>query len=179
MPQKFLIDNAGSMLAHWGQLKYVLETLLMKVNRIDENGVDLSFTLGGVNIENAKTVDKVMATLKDPTAQPKAGAYTDMVRSLRGLFDDYLRYAKGQTRIGHRLKKLTLLVLTDGIWENTVNKIYVDQTIISFAQNLEKIMGRDIADRPVSIEFIQFGNDEDATLRLKRLDDDLVIDSIP
>ncbi|ELR10226.1 hypothetical protein VC83_08983 [Pseudogymnoascus destructans] len=54
----------------------------------------------------------------------------------------------------------------------------VDTMIIEFGNQVQKIFGN-LKHCPVSIEFIQFGHDPNATSRLRRLDDDLVYYGIP
>ena len=54
-----------------------------------------------------------------------------------------------------------------------MNKEDVNETIVAFARRLEETLGRPPKERPVSIEFVQFGRDPEATFRLKRLDDEL------
>ena len=57
----------------------------------------------------------------------------------------------------------------------------VDRVIMDFANEMEKISGFALrkSERRVSIEFVQFGYDVDATARLRRLDDDLPYEGVP
>ncbi|KAI9744665.1 MAG: hypothetical protein M1818_002194 [Claussenomyces sp. TS43310] len=176
---KFLVDNAESMKPHWGRAKYLLETLLMKAEGLDEDGVDLMFTQGSVKAENARGKSKILKKMDDPKAIPADGVYTDLKIRLQEIFDDYLRIVRSRKRSYEKTRKLTIIVLTDGIWGGTGDKEGVNQSIVKFALNLERIMERQITDRPVSIEFIQFGMDPDATFRLRQLDDNLIMDGIP
>jgi hypothetical protein len=173
------VDNAESMLNHWGRAKHLLETLVMKAEGLDEDGVDLAFTQGSVKAENAKGKSKIMKKMSDPEAVPRLGIETDIRVRLQEIFDDYIRDAKRKQQNNTKFKNLTIIVLTDGLWGSTGDKGDLNRSIVNFAQSLEKIMGRPLTDRPVSIEFIQFGKDPDATLRLKRLDDELKYDGIP
>ena len=98
--------------------------------------------------------------------------HTDMRGSLGNIFDKYITDARRKKQYNSDIKNLTLIVLTDGKWEGTKNKEEVNRKIVYFSRELEGIIGN-LKDRPVSIEFIQFGYDEDATYRLKALDNDL------
>lgn len=158
------------MEAYWFEVKYLLETLVMKAGKIDENGMDLSFTLGPEKLTGAR---KPAAFLKAmDKAAPKASKQrpprqTDMRQCLRKILNSYIEKVR---RIN--TKKLTLIILTDGIWAATPNRSDVDQTVIEFSERLRQLE-LDFEHRPVSIQFIQIGNDADATARLRRLDNDL------
>jgi len=69
-------------------------------------------------------------------------------------------------------------VLTDGIWAATTHKDTVRQMLIKFIGEMIGLVGEH-GNRPVSIEFVQFGDDVDATHTLRLLDDDLGWDGIP
>jgi hypothetical protein len=58
------------------------------------------------------------------------------------------------------------------------NKRDVEKTIVKFGKDVQKFL-RNSELRPVSIEFIQFGYNVDATYRLRRLDDELKFEGIP
>ncbi len=46
-------------------------------------------------------------------------------------------------------------------------------------KGLGKSPGSQIKKRPVSIEIVQFGRDPDTTLKLRRLDDGMLVESVP
>lgn len=170
-PKKFLVDNAGSMRPHWSNAKYLLETLLLKVAGQDEDGIDLTFTSGKAEVQHGKSKSEFLKAMKRAEAQPSLQIRTDMKKPLGEIFQIYLNSRKWGNR------KLTVIVLTDGKWDGMEDKNGVDAKIITFAKQLDKIGG--LEDRPVSIQFIQFGNDPDATSRLRRLDNHLVYSGIP
>lgn len=178
---KFLVDNATSMKPHWGRLKFLLETLVVKAEGLDEDGVDLVFSHGKVNVTDAKgkAVSMVMEKLKDPGAIPRKEWLTDMKIRLQEIFDDFILYVEKTKRIQAKPKKLTIIVLTDGIWGGTEDKEDVYNSIVMFIKRLSRVWAGEINTRPVSIQFIQFGKDPDATFRLTRLDDDMKIEGIP
>ncbi|CZR54532.1 uncharacterized protein PAC_04416 [Phialocephala subalpina] len=173
----FIVDNAESMSEHWGRAKFLLETLLLVADGLDDDGVDLIFTRGAVKAEGFKDkAEKIMKKMNDPKARPRQGVYTAMQTTLQHVFDEYI--AK-QPEHGSKLKERAIIVLTDGLWDDTSRQGDVARTIVSFAQRLEKILGRSPNDRLVSIEFIQFGNDLEATFQLRRLDNELKNEGIP
>lgn len=158
------------MESHWGKVRFVLETLLLKAEGLDPDGVDLMFTLGKVKVDPTKdkTIEKIMKKFDNTEAKPGPGCYTAMQRTLQLIFDEYFK--KSSTL---KNNKITIIVLTDGLWAGTLNKEEVNNTIVTFARKLEQHLGRAPTERPVSLEFVQFGKDPEATFRLKRLDNEL------
>jgi len=161
----FLVDNGSSMGPHWEAVGYVLETLAMKLAGIDEDGLDLDFTLGGINVRKAagltapkKFVDAM--ALANPNKPDRGMIETDMSAKLGPIFDKY-----------NPAKRMTLIVLTDGVW---AKKEGVEEMIAGF---VKKLSARNKAElRRFSIEFVRFGADEVAKERLKWLDDNLHIE---
>lgn len=168
----FLVDNAISMLEHWENVKLLLRVLLQKVEHLDKNGVDLAFTQSSAGVKNTKQIAKIMEKMSLLETQPKRGVSTDMVRPLQNILGDY-KSSVMKRRFNEQPKNLTIIVLTDGIWENTTDKDDVGRAIVSFVQDMQKMTGRNFVDRSVSIEFIQFGNDPEATYMLEKLDNGL------
>ncbi|KAI9776787.1 MAG: hypothetical protein M1816_005081 [Peltula sp. TS41687] len=177
--KKFLVDNAESMRQHWYEATYLLDTLVMKAAGQDDDGMDLTFTTGPEKLERKKSTSEFTKIMKK--AEPMDGVHTDMRRPLGDIFSNYIEETQKRKKYLYQkdVKNLTLIILTDGIWAGMgSNKDAVNQKIVSFIKNLEETIGK-LKDRPVSIEFIQFGNDEDATYRLERLDKDLKCEGIP
>lgn len=160
----------------WYEANYLLETLVMKASGQDENGMDLIFTSGPIKVENRNGKSDFLKAMKNERAQPKPGIRTDMRKPLGNILSKYLEELKPHSK--EKFKNLTLIVLTDGVWEGMRDKDEVNQKIVSFVQGLRDAIG-DLKDRPVSIEFIQFGNDADASYRLQRLDNDMKWEGIP
>jgi hypothetical protein len=152
----------------------------MKAAGQDENGMDLSFTGGTVEVVNKKDKSDFTKAMRDGQAQPADGQHTDMRKALGDIFATYLEDVKsaGRSPFKKKVKDLTLVVLTDGIWAGVRNKDDVRQNIIQFVKKLGGVV-EELRHRPMSIEFIQFGRDEDATNRLRLLDDDLKYEGIP
>jgi hypothetical protein len=160
------------MREHWAEATNLIDVLVMKATGQDKDGMDLFFTCGPVEIKNKKKEKDFVEAMKDPEAQPRDNIYTDMKRKLGDILRDYQAELEKERRTNIKVKNLTIIVLTDGIWGGMDDKDDVFQKIVTLIVNL-KISGREMKDRPLSIEFIQFGEDPDATLRLRHLDDDL------
>jgi hypothetical protein len=172
------VDNGGTMEEHWGEVKYLLETLVMKVDRLDENGIDLMFTNETSKLENEKSISSIMRLMNSSKVEPKLGTFTDMKKSLGDILSAYLLRVDRGITYHNPPKDLTLIVLTDGKWVGDSDKRKVTDKIVTFAMDLQNKIGS-LKDRPVSVEFIQFGNDEDATYRFRQLDDGLKYEGIP
>ncbi|KAL8698877.1 MAG: hypothetical protein Q9201_006328 [Fulgogasparrea decipioides] len=160
----FLVDNAESMKNDWFQATYLLETLVMKAFGQDPDGMDLSFTTGSVKIQQQEKSSVFVNKMKQ--GYPKPGVGTNMVESLSKIFDQYLTRLRSSKS---RTKDVTLIVLTDGLWSGTTRKDGVKDKIVELLAGLDRV-NHNMKHRPFSIEFVQFGFDEDATRRLKDLD---------
>ena len=171
--KKFLVDNAGTMIDYWYQATFLLETLVMKAAGQDEDGMDLVFTGGPRKLESKKKGSKFTNAMKK--AQPVSSTRTDMKAALEDIFSGYMTDFQAKP---HKRKDLTLIVLTDGIWDGMVNKYEVEDKVVHFIEQLRSKIAY-LKDRSVSIEFIQFGDDKDATYRLRQLDEGLKWRGVP
>lgn len=178
--KKFLVDNGESMKEHWAQTKHLLRTLVLKAAGQDDNGLDLCFTLGQEKLENKKSSSKDWDRVMEKAA-PMKEARTDMKRRLAEILDGYLEQVRGEKKYhrGKPLRGLTIIVLTDGIWAGMGNNQHaVNDKIVSFMHQLKVVVG-DLIDRLVSIEFVQLGDDQEATYRLRQLDTGMKWKGIP
>ena len=162
---------------HWFEARYLLETLVMKAKGQDKNGMDLSFTKGTVALEGSNDPAKFTKKMDERGATPMKGWHTDLSLPLEKILSSYLADFKG-AKASDKVKKLTLIVLTDGKWQGMSDSEAVATVIKDFAQHMEQLTGGK-RERRVSIEFVQFGYDADATARLRRLDDDLPYEGVP
>jgi hypothetical protein len=160
---------------HWAEATELLEVLVKKAQYQDENGMDLFFTLGQGNVKGSNEPTRFVKEMQEPNNSPRQFGHTDMNMKLGDILAKYLRELKPPYR---QQKNLTLIVLTDGKWEGTSNKYEVEEKIVKFLKELIKIKG-ELQERPVSIQFVRFGDDPDAVSRLRRLDNDLKWRGIP
>lgn len=167
------------MVDHWDEAAMLLEVLAMKAKGLDPDGMDLSFTTSPVQVNNSNDAKAFLEALDNDNARPNLTTNTDMSASLGGILSAYIDYLKSKrnrkrrsTTGGDSERKLTVIIFTDGKWEGMNRKAQVDDTIIDFSRALEKEVGS-LQKRFVSIQFVQFGNDPDASHRLRHLDNDL------
>ena len=111
--------------------------------------------------------------MKVADSKPLRGAKTDMSLMLGFLLDKYIMHIR---EVGtNNAKKQTIIVLTDGKWE--VDKV---SKVIKEFVNTWKGLDRDkIESRSMGIQFVQFGDDPDATLHLDYLDNKLPYEGVP
>ncbi|KAH8887377.1 hypothetical protein GQ53DRAFT_873136 [Thozetella sp. PMI_491] len=159
----FIVDNSATMRPYWTAVQMVLLTLAMKIGPLDEDGLDLRFTIGyDHNVEGAREwniLKSFEASMKACGAEIGPAHETNMAETLRPILDMYRRQLK---------KKLTLIILTDGMWSGRANN--VEELIAKFLPSLEKQLGK-LEERWFSIQFVTFGNDPLALRRMQELDD--------
>jgi hypothetical protein len=148
----------------------------MKAKGQDKNGMDLYFTIGSVNVKKCDRKGPFSEAMK--MARPQDKMHTDIRTRLGIIFDGYCREAKINTTANKNARNLTIIILTDGIWAGTADKDEVRRKIVNFIDSLNNVVGTH-GNRPVSIEFVQFGDDPEATDRLRSLDNDLKWQGIP
>ena len=166
------------MYENWFEATYLLETLMMKAAGQDENGVDLSFTMGDGSLKNYKSSSNIKKAMESDSVRPKSGMHSDLRPSFGSIFEKYIQDLRRQEKSHSSVvKDLTVIVLTDGIWKGMSDKHEIDRKIVAFIKQVENITGN-MKERRVSIEFVQFGKDAEATARLRRLDDNLKYDGI-
>ncbi|KUJ16335.1 uncharacterized protein LY89DRAFT_719074 [Mollisia scopiformis] len=171
---KFLVDNSWSMHKHWANVKFVLKTLAMKAKGLDPDGVDLYFTLSGVNVGKKTGVKTLMDAMVDLKVAPPAendGKTTDMAARLDDLLRDYL----DRQQFPEDSSKVTIIVLTNAMWD----EVPVAKRLLEFAKTLKVVRKSELTDRLISIEFIQFGRDPYAMEILTGLGDELRYKGIP
>jgi hypothetical protein len=102
-------------------------------------------------------------------AVPTDSAATDIRVPLGKIFEKYLKNFENA---------MTIIVLTDGLWQGVKDKNEVSDQIVTFVKTVRDLTNN-VVPRRVSIEFIQFGADPEATARLFDLDDHLKDRGIP
>ena len=110
------------------------------------------------------------------------GVKTNIFPKIDTYFDDYSA-AKTQNHKKQRCK--SLVVLTDGLWKGVEEDFSVEDWISSKLRTLTFLhalgsslpQADEISDvekiRPITIQFISFGNDPDALARLRYLNDEV------
>jgi len=175
----FVVDNAVSMREHWGAAKFLLEKLANKTANIDKDGVDLRFANHGESVQGRKN-EKATSWWKRSKNEMKSNAYprddstTNMSEVLGIIVQPWFQeYEKTHTMP----KRLTIIVLTDGLWTGMSDHAAMEKMLLQIDQNLKSISRiATLTTRPISIEFVSFGNDSEALYRLRYLDDGLKLD---
>lgn len=170
----FVVDNGTTMEQHWSDVMFTLETLYLKLDGLDENGVDLMFTDRAKSIYNKKELKKswgrtalVRSMNEAQPAAPKQHeerVRTNMREVLSPIFQKFLSSRQN--------KRMTLIVLTDGMWEGSYREEGVAEKIADFYKRWHNA-SRVVEDRWFSIQFVSFGKDKVALNRLQVLDDDM------
>src|SRR5947209_3683332 len=119
------------MKQHWAIATEVLITLAMKIGPLDKDGLDLSYTIGSnYNLQEVKGwgIPKTFKSSMQRAGEKIDKMYqTNMKETLERIFDRYTDTSK----------KMTLIVLTDGLWEGCVNDDDVEKLIASFITKLK------------------------------------------
>ncbi len=153
------------MYRSWYVATFVLVTLAWKLSGLDDDGLDVVFTVGTEsNIKDAKgghVLERFENAMK--AACPEQGSKTDMKHTLGQAFDEYIQTPQ------KKRKRMTLIVLTDGIWEDSVKENGVEMKIAEFLSR-QRTVDPGFEDRRFSIQFIRFGDHPRARARLEALD---------
>ena len=164
------------MAAHWANAIFLLTTLVMKANGVDDNGMDLSFTNGPVKLKDSNDHAKFEAKMRQNYGKPLNNGgnptFTNILKPFEEMMNDYTQRVSVAVKFGKSVEELTVIVLTDGLWD-AIHDDYqsVSKKIIAFQNRLKELQGGSLIDRQVTFEFIRFGNNPKALERLKYLDD--------
>ncbi|KAF6821086.1 Dual specificity protein kinase TTK [Colletotrichum sojae] len=123
--------------------------------------------------------------LAEPAEKGPSACATTILPELERIINTYPRAKASGSKTPPRKKNI--IVLTDGIWPGMHNEYTLDLYLRSAFHNLRDLHGdltylglgqaqgrQDISEiKPVTIQFVQFGDDPKATERLRRLDDDM------
>lgn len=178
---------------HWDEARDLLEVLLYKCRKIDEDGLDVMFTSSDLDKPLNSDRDNVLSAIDSGKFDPdrKKSGRINIYHTLDIIFKDFME-AKPQA-LGNfkkilfgvfkkwpkeveRTKAATLVFLTDGIWKG-LDRAVIEQTIKSFLQELSAKHGN-LNERPFTIQFIHFGEDKIATQHLDQMDDNLCSDGL-
>lgn len=156
------------MFGTWWTVGRVLLALAMKIGGLDKDGIDLVYTIGEhKNLNNVKgraIYGSFKTSLDDAGKSISGSDRTSMRKTLGTIFSEYLKDTS---------KRMTLIILTDGIWEGSRTADDVEKLIVEFVEKLQK-QRRSMEQRWFSIQFVYFGDEDTAAIsRLKSLDDNM------
>jgi hypothetical protein len=154
---------------------FVAQTLAMKVAPLDDDGIDVKFTIGHgsdkSNLRGLAGLDDLRSALQHNAPQePDTGNNrdrnpTDMAGTLQKMFNAY--WTQGEC------KATTVLIFTDAKWEGTQPPNKINTVIAEFAQEIERHKKKRFDARHFTIGFIQFGEGLAEQQKLEYLDDKL------
>lgn len=183
------------MTKHWGHAKDLLDVLVWRSFDYDDNGMELYFTNPDTELDvresRAQTIEEFKKKMEkaDPKKERRE-VKTNILPELMRIINPY--YSAMVSK--NPPKKKTIFVLTDGVWSGMNFEYTVDVAIKSMFHMLRDLhkdlplldsshppeRSNELSQiRPITIQFIQFGNDVKGGERLRRLDDDLKNDGYP
>jgi hypothetical protein len=166
------VDDAETMLKHWDEATFVLETLVLKAHGQDPDGLDLAFTSDSSELKKEKDAAAFHKAMHRLRPKPMHHVHTNIKRSLEPIFNEYrtkVQYTSNKSKV----PALTVIVLTDGLWEGMGNKHEIIIKVVDFYSQVKQTMNGMMGDRQVSIQFIQLGDNEEAQERLRYPDDNI------
>jgi len=153
---------AGS---RWGQVEQALSAIAPICAAHDTDGVDVWFLNNKKEWKNQRTAGDIIEIFQDA----KPGGQTFTGKRLYDILNPYLvRYKKNPKP--EVTKPVNIIVITDGQAHDDVAG-----TIEAVARKLDQW---DAPPWQVGIQFFQIGNDPEARVMLKQLDDDLASDDL-
>ncbi|KAI0722380.1 hypothetical protein C8T65DRAFT_137640 [Cerioporus squamosus] len=163
-----LVDDSGSMAgSRWTEARRALAKLADVARDYDENGLDIYFLNSKLKIRGCKESSDVMRLFD----RVRPSGITPIGERLNVLLNDYLDDLDRAKRYNNQLPKpVNILVLTDGVPTDD------PQSVIEYAaRRLDK---DNYLLNQVGIQFVQIGNERNATEYLRQLDDDLAATGI-
>ncbi|KIW14937.1 hypothetical protein PV08_07724 [Exophiala spinifera] len=166
----FLIDDAATMEQHWSEVTMLTYIFTSFLKRYDKDGMELYFASSKECI-NEKKVTPLMSRLLGHRQRDTS----DIGKCLDRLVTRYIDKIDGAQhrsylRTAKQPKPCCIYVLTDGIWEETSDAKSPVKRLVDTLKHHRK----DPAE--VGIQFIFFGNDQQARKKLEVLDDHLDLD---
>lgn len=157
---------------HRDQVRQVLELLPSLTERYDPNGLDLFFSTESKRYRPGTNQQMLRYFNERP-----AHGLPDMRERFASIIESF------QTQFGRRNTftkllhptstpsrgpcRLSLYVLTDGVWQPGCTLITEIRTLVSLLQEHK------LTNKHVGIQFIRFGNDAEGKRRLQKLDSEL------
>jgi len=152
-----LVDDSASMEgALWADAREALAGIADLAAKYDSNGVDVYFLNDGrsaTNLTNGSDVRRLFNSIT-PRGQTPTG------RALEKLFNKYIPNLETG---GLTHKPITIVVITDGEPTDDCQKAIIDAA--------KRLDSSRVPEKKLSVQFVQIGDDEDATEGLRELDE--------
>ncbi|KAK1225921.1 hypothetical protein PQX77_011118 [Marasmius sp. AFHP31] len=151
-----VVDDSDSMSTEgrWNQARDALASVAESSHRFDDDGVDLFFINNVIFRKNIRPLSHRLLTGATPT-----GA------RLQSVLDEYIPLVEQRFRTQSTVKPVNIIVITDGDPTDDPESV-----IVEAARRLHRAQ---IPERLLGIQFVQIGNDQEATRALKKLDKSL------
>lgn len=143
-----------------------MNLLVNKLQGQDKDGMDMFFTFGSRDVQHKDAARQFMSAMRKESVKIAGvgNGVPDVENSLRKVFQSITNDSAVLSPA-----RTWSYILTDGSWvEKHGNQ--VEKCIVEFVSSVQK---RRVHQRPVAIQFIQFGNDPKTSQYLAHLDDDL------
>jgi hypothetical protein len=163
-----LIDDSTSMTwkgygkgTRWTEAIEALNMLVPIATKYDDDGIDLYFLnhTGEYQVNNVAEFTKKLANIS-------ANGGTPMGPKLKYIFNKFLKSMDDGVKSGEKVKRMNLIVITDGTPDN--QQEVIDSIVWICAQFAQRAINpKDV----MGIQFFQVGDDKAASAHLKYLDD--------
>jgi hypothetical protein len=195
-----LVDNGSSMAKYWVFARHLVSLLVALIYDQDDDGMELYFTSSKEPIRKLREPREFVDAMNKMRPRSESEKHND---SLPNIAETIYRSATGFTAseptitgdahsshaddirytLVHILqrwqedykRKLTLIVFTDGVWKDVKEKKTVADNLIvqlSTWQDRDELKTK-LKDRDLTIQFVQFGDNSEATKLFKWMDDEL------
>ncbi|KAL6721390.1 hypothetical protein ACLMJK_000493 [Lecanora helva] len=165
----FLIDNSQSMGAHMGRVKEVIELLAYILKDCGRDGINVYLTSQRSKLTTAAKTKDILRCLDSTLFIGRC----NMEERLGSILEEYL--TKLDRRVFSRfpwksssnvaaLQRLSLYVLTDGVWQPK------NEPAQAFIPLLKYMQQQDLPRNHVGLQFIRFGKDMEGARQIERLD---------
>jgi hypothetical protein len=155
---------------HWKDVKSLLYVLAYLVKELDDDGLDMSFTISSQE-KKFNHASKAVAYLD--AMHPNGLANINMrLSKLLMRYVNELEHPTPRNRFSLRsrqssVKPLSLYIFTDGVWQPGYDGVPPIEALI------EKLTALHLPKEQVGIQFIRFGNSEEGIKKLEYLDSGL------
>ncbi|KAK3392807.1 kinase-like domain-containing protein [Podospora didyma] len=175
----YLVDNGSSMERHWREATHLLRILVWRSLGYDDDGMELYFTNPDTRVlvkaaKNQDVMDFVSAMNKARPNQPgQRGSKTNLDTKLQEIISHYTTAKRSSAKE----KRKTIIILTDGIWEG-MSDDELQTRMLETLRRLADLHREDVTKtlediRPITFQFVAFGDNQKALDRMRRLDDDM------
>ncbi|KAJ3194743.1 hypothetical protein HK101_001970 [Irineochytrium annulatum] len=155
----YAYNRSGRMETRWDQVRDLMMGMVEIIAQQDPEGVDIHFLNVRTVYRNVRTRAEVLRIFTD--VRPTAGTYTGArVGDILDAYMSTLRYEPS-------IRPLSLVIYTDG---ETSDEETLHHTIES---HVTHIMHRGYPGHQLGLEFIQVGDDQEATRHLRKLEDEV------